>query len=45
MLLIGSVTIFILINIDHMILIMGLENWLLIPETSPNPVIVAHNIS
>ena len=45
MLLIGSVTIFIFIGVDHMILIVGLEDRLPISDTSTNTIIVTHNIS
>jgi len=45
MLLIGSVAIFIFIGVDHMILIVGLEDRLPISNTSTNSIIVTHDIS
>lgn len=45
MLLIGSITIFIFIGVHHMVLIMGLEDWLPISHTSTDSIIVTHDIS
>jgi len=44
MLLIGSVTIFVFIYIDHVILIVGLEDRLPVSNTSANSIVCAHYV-
>ena len=45
MLLILSISIFVFIHLNHVILIMGLKYWLSVSNTSSNTIIIAHDIS